>query len=323
MAAGARGSGIGRAAAQCRRGPGRPSSSSSTPARALGSSPERRPARAVAARGAAAAVGAAADSVALGGAAAPLFSGSFFGAVKAMDYLSTAIFAWEGAALSSRRGHAFPGSALIAAVTALGGGTLRDLCLGRPAFWIEDAAYVRISVLAGALAAAACALRRERPDVDRLASGLRVPTAALTAFAFAVFSTIGSISGYVANRTPYLVGLFGVLGSCGGGVIRDVILARGGGGGGGDALPSVLFGEDTSLVASGAGSLGMVLACSYTTMGSAVVVACTLLTVFSLRLHGAGVVRRLNGLPRAGAATLVRGGDVYAAIAARLRRGAG
>ena len=55
------------------------------------------------------------------------------------DLLGVAVFAISGALAATRKGMDIVGAVIIAALTAIGGGTLRDLLLDRhPIFWIAD-----------------------------------------------------------------------------------------------------------------------------------------------------------------------------------------
>ncbi|TMV94562.1 trimeric intracellular cation channel family protein [Thioclava sp. BHET1] len=65
---------------------------------------------------------------------------------NALDYASVLVFALTGALVASRQQLDLVGFVFIAALTAVGGGTLRDLLLGRdPVFWVGDPTYVLIA----------------------------------------------------------------------------------------------------------------------------------------------------------------------------------
>ncbi len=67
-----------------------------------------------------------------------------------LDYAGVALFAATGALAASRKELDLIGFLFFAAVTGLGGGTVRDLILGRvPVFWVLDPTYIVISVVAG------------------------------------------------------------------------------------------------------------------------------------------------------------------------------
>src|SRR3712207_7611401 len=55
-----------------------------------------------------------------------------------MDLVGVFAFAVSGALRAGREGMDLFGVLVVAAVTAIGGGTLRDLLLGDPVYWISD-----------------------------------------------------------------------------------------------------------------------------------------------------------------------------------------
>ena len=69
-----------------------------------------------------------------------------------LDYASALIFALTGALAASRAQLDIVGFIFFAALTAVGGGTLRDLLLDRdPIFWIADPTPLGIAALAAVL----------------------------------------------------------------------------------------------------------------------------------------------------------------------------
>ncbi len=64
------------------------------------------------------------------------------------DLLGVAVFAVSGVLAARSRGLDLLGIIVIAAITAVGGGTLRDLLLNRyPIFWVTDAQYVTVIIV--------------------------------------------------------------------------------------------------------------------------------------------------------------------------------
>ena len=59
-----------------------------------------------------------------------------------LDLLGVAVFAATGALVASRKEMDLIGFLLLATLTGIGGGTLRDLVLGRPVFWVADQTYL-------------------------------------------------------------------------------------------------------------------------------------------------------------------------------------
>ena len=129
-----------------------------------------------------------------------------------LDLAGLAVFAASGALAAAKRGQTFVTLAFFALVTGVGGGTVRDLLIEAPVFWVHDAR-----------AAAACltvaAVIWVTPE--RLWAG-----AALDWFdaaglaAYAVFGAAKAL-GYGVPLVP--AALMGVVTACVGGIIRDVL----------------------------------------------------------------------------------------------------
>ena len=68
-----------------------------------------------------------------------------------LDYLGTFAFAVSGALKAARRDMDVFGLSVLAVVTAIGGGTIRDVMLGQQPFWFRDANYVLLSLAAALL----------------------------------------------------------------------------------------------------------------------------------------------------------------------------
>ena len=67
-----------------------------------------------------------------------------------LDYAGVLVFAATGALAAARKGHDFITSVGFAMVTGVGGGTLRDLLIGAPVFWIRDGGYFVVGLVAAA-----------------------------------------------------------------------------------------------------------------------------------------------------------------------------
>jgi uncharacterized membrane protein YeiH len=69
--------------------------------------------------------------------------------IHTLDLLGVAVFAASGALLAGRKRLDLFGVVVIGLVTAVGGGTLRDLLLGAtPVFWVRHPRYVGVAVAA-------------------------------------------------------------------------------------------------------------------------------------------------------------------------------
>jgi uncharacterized membrane protein YeiH len=132
------------------------------------------------------------------------------------EMLGTAVFAITGVLVVTRRGLDVFGALVLGVVTALGGGTVRDLIVGAPIFWIEDFNYIWAAVI-GALAAFSTAHRLS--TASRLLFYLDGLGAALFAIAAANKVVLLHFAGPVAV-------VMGVLTGIGGGLVRDVLAGR-------------------------------------------------------------------------------------------------
>lgn len=131
------------------------------------------------------------------------------------DLLGIAIFALSGAVLAAKERQTFVTLAFFALLTGVGGGTVRDLLIGAPVFWITDA-WVAPICLGIALLAWFTPTRWYDGKLLDYADG-----AGLTAYA--VLGTTKSLS-YGVPLVPAI--LMGVITGCVGGIIRDVIAGR-------------------------------------------------------------------------------------------------
>lgn len=144
-------------------------------------------------------------------------SGSLDWVMKTLDYSGTAIFAVTGALAAGKKRMDIFGVVVLGCVTALGGGTLRDIILDiHPVFWILDANYLSIAVMATAI-------------TFLLSRYLILPMTALNyadAAGLAVFTVIGFQIGFQETQMYSIGILMGVMTGVVGGMIRDVLLGE-------------------------------------------------------------------------------------------------
>src|SRR5437879_8409252 len=67
-----------------------------------------------------------------------------------LDYAAVAVFGATGALAAARRKHDIVTFGFFAAVTGVGGGTLRDLLVGAPVFWVARPQYLVVCLGAAA-----------------------------------------------------------------------------------------------------------------------------------------------------------------------------
>jgi uncharacterized membrane protein YeiH len=132
------------------------------------------------------------------------------------ELLGAAVFAMTGVLVVTRRGLDVFGALVLGIVTALGGGTLRDLIVRSPVVWLADFNYMW-AALAGALIAFVFGHRLS------VASGALLYLDGLGAALFAISAAnkvlLLGFSGPVAV-------VMGILTGIGGGLLRDVLAGR-------------------------------------------------------------------------------------------------
>lgn len=131
-----------------------------------------------------------------------------------LDLAGIAVFAASGALVASRKRMDAVGFILIAAVTGFGGGTLRDLLLGRtPPFWLQDPTWLAVASSVALLVFF---------TAHRLQSRFTVLVWA-DAVGLALFAVLGAEIALLAGAKPWAAVLLGVVTASFGGVVRDVI----------------------------------------------------------------------------------------------------
>lgn len=134
----------------------------------------------------------------------------------ALDLLGTFFFAISGSLLAAQRGYDIIGSLLLASLTGLGGGVIRDLIIGVPPTAFAEPAYLAAPVAAAVL-------------VFFLSSGVERYSRPLLIFdagGLALFCTTGTVKALEAGMNPVAGMLLGVTTGVGGGLLRDVVANR-------------------------------------------------------------------------------------------------
>ncbi len=131
-----------------------------------------------------------------------------------LDILGVVTFAVSGALAAKSRGYDLLGIVIIAVVTALGGGTLRDVLLGRtPVFWMVDTLFLWI---VGVSAAVAFALPLPKGVPRRL-------FITLDALGLGVFAVLGAEIGILEGLPGLVAIIIGMMTASFGGLVRDVL----------------------------------------------------------------------------------------------------
>jgi uncharacterized membrane protein YeiH len=134
-----------------------------------------------------------------------------------IDFIGVGVFAISGALAAGRKRLDLLGVIVIATVTAVGGGTIRDVLLDRhPVFWIAEPGFLYVTI---ASALVTVAYTRRFPPPDRA-------LAVADALGLALFSISGARIAEAVGSAWVVVVIMGTLTGVAGGVIRDVLTAE-------------------------------------------------------------------------------------------------
>jgi uncharacterized membrane protein YeiH len=154
-----------------------------------------------------------------------------------LDHAGIAVFALSGALVAAAKRQTLVTFIFFAVVTGVGGGTVRDLLIGAPVFWIE-----RNAILVICFAAAMIVWLLPQ----RLWSGAALLW--IDALGLAAYATFGAAKGLAYGVAPLPAVAMGVLTACLGGIIRDILAAE----------PSILLRPELYVTAAALSSALMV-----------------------------------------------------------------
>ncbi len=174
--------------------------------------------------------------------------------IEFFDYASVFIFALTGALVASRAQLDVVGFAFVASLTAVGGGTLRDVLLDRnPVFWVGEPSFIGVAVAAAVLVFFTAHLFESRLTVLTW----------LDACALAVAVAAGTGVALELGHHAAIVLLMGVATGCFGGLMRDVVC---------NEVPLVLKQGELYVTAAFAGAASAIIAGSLVSEGWALLI---------------------------------------------------
>ena len=131
-----------------------------------------------------------------------------------LDSIGTLVFAISGALTAIYKKLDLFGVYCIAFVTALGGGTIRDVMIGRtPVGWMQDMNYIYIITIGFLLSII----------FNRSLDRLRISMFLFDSIGLGVFTLIGLEKGLEYGLNPLICIILGTLTATFGGVIRDIL----------------------------------------------------------------------------------------------------
>ena len=188
-------------------------------------------------------------------------------ALELLDYFGIAVFAVSGALLAAEKKQTLVTFIFFAVVTGVGGGTLRDLLIAAPVFWVHSNATLLICIAAALLVWLAS--RRSLGGTALLwfdAAGL------------AAYATYGAAKALSFGVAPVPAFGMGVLTACAGGIIRDVLAGE----------PSILMRPELYVTAA---ALSASLFVGLTLLGVPGVIAASIAAIAGFALRGLAIAR--------------------------------
>jgi len=135
-----------------------------------------------------------------------------FTLLSVLDYAGVATFAASGALMAAQKRQDVVTFIFFAAITGVGGGTLRDLLIDAPVFWVLDPGYVIVCTVVALLVF----LTRGR--------GVHEQTLLwLDAVGLCVYAVVGAAKALSLGVHPVICVVMGALTATFGGIIRDVL----------------------------------------------------------------------------------------------------
>jgi uncharacterized membrane protein YeiH len=187
-----------------------------------------------------------------------------------VDLFGIAVFAASGALAAARRGQTLVTFAFFALVTGVGGGTVRDLLIDAPVFWVRD---WRVAV-ACLLTALLIWVTPQRWWKERALDWF-------DAVGLAAYAVFGAAKALAFGVPPVVAVLMGVITACVGGIIRDVLAGE----------PSILLRPELYVTAA-ALAAGLFVLLLWLGAGAAVAAPLAVLLGFGLRAFA--IVRGLK-----------------------------
>jgi uncharacterized membrane protein YeiH len=188
-------------------------------------------------------------------------------ALVILDYFGIAVFAVSGALLAAEKRQTLVTFIFFAVATGVGGGTVRDVLIGAPVFWVHTNATLLICI------GAALAVW--------LVSTRSIAGKALDWFdaaGLAAYATYGSAKALAYGVAPVPAFAMGVLTACFGGIVRDVLAGE----------PSILMRPELYVTAAALAAglfVGLILA------GAPVWAAASVAAAAGFGLRGAAISR--------------------------------
>ncbi|NVK35697.1 MAG: trimeric intracellular cation channel family protein [Rhodobacteraceae bacterium] len=133
--------------------------------------------------------------------------------MQILDYVGVAVFAVSGCIAASRKGLDITALIFFGVLTGIGGGTLRDLILGVPVFWVVSSSYLAVCLAISVI------VWFTADSIEKLGKPLRWADA----IGIAAYSVMGAGKAVQLGHSPLVAVLMGISTATFGGVLRDMV----------------------------------------------------------------------------------------------------
>lgn len=135
--------------------------------------------------------------------------------LQLLNLFGIAVFAATGALAAAQRAQTLVTAAFFALIAGVGGGTVRDLLIGAPVFWIRDAQTATLCLAAALL----IWVTPERWWTHRA-------FAWFDAVGLAIYAVYGAAKSLSFGVPPVPAAVMGVVTACAGGILRDMLVGE-------------------------------------------------------------------------------------------------
>lgn len=185
--------------------------------------------------------------------------------IRLLDLAGIGVFALSGALMAVRLRQTLVTASFFALVTGVGGGSVRDLLIGAPVFWVQDGAIAAVCIAIALIVW----LTPQRWWDGRLLEWA-------DAVGLAAYSVFGTAKALAWGVPPVPALLMGVITGCVGGIIRDLLAG----------VPSIIVRPEIYVTAAALGS-GLFLLLLWT--GASLPVAALIGALSGFALRGAAI----------------------------------
>ena len=187
-----------------------------------------------------------------------------------VDLFGIAVFAASGSLAAARLGMTFVTFVFFALVTGVGGGTVRDLLIDAPVFWVRDWRVAAVCLATALLIWATPQRWWSERALDWF-----------DAVGLAAYAVFGAAKALAFGVPPVVAVLMGVITACVGGIIRDVLAGE----------ASILLRPELYVTAAALAACLYVLLVS---LGASVAIAAPLAVLLGFGLRALAIVRGLK-----------------------------